>query len=593
MPEMRNVLRLVVIFIVGMVGLAGCKPKPPETAPSVSGTWVATEKGAMGEMEFVLRLEQAADGKVSGFVSSPFSDMQVQEGRVNADDIELTLDIEFFGKLDRRTVKGKILADSLEFDAAQFMPKMEGMPPGGGTGPAPAAGSGPAAGAEPNSAGQPAPGAPAGPPGAPPGAGPGPGAPPAAGAGPGPGAGMPPMFGANAKLIFKKGEPKPSYRAGPVDYKALPQIELPALADVSSNGLARTPPMGWNSWNKFHADIDDKTVREIADAMVSTGMLEAGYQYVIIDDGWAGTRDEQGVLQPNAKFPDMKALADYVHSKGLKLGIYSSPGPRTCGRYEGSYGQEELDAKTWAEWGIDYLKYDWCSASSIWEDKDMQAVYQRMGSALAATGRPIVYSLCQYGNAQVETWGAQVGGNLWRTTFDISDNWNSMVGNISSQEPRAPSAGPGGWNDPDMLEVGNGGMTPDEYRVHFSLWAIAAAPLIAGHDVRNMDEATRAILLNKEVIAVNQDAKGIQGRRVLVQGDIEYWLRELDGSQYALAIVNKGGAQVDASVSWADLKLPGNLQGRDLWLARDLGTLAQGYEGAVPSHSVVMLKLRK
>ena len=205
-----------------------------------------------------------------------------------------------------------------------------------------------------------------------------------------------------------------------------PRLPLPALHDVPDNGLARTPPMGWNSWNKFARKIDDISVRGMADAMVASGMRDAGYTYINIDDTWEGPRDAQGNITGNLKFPNMKGLADYVHSKGLKIGIYSSPGPKTCGGYEGSFGHEEQDAKTYAAWGFDYLKYDWCSAGRIYKDSDMRAVYQKMGDALLATGRPIVFSLCQYGDDDVWKWGAKVGGNLWRTTGDINDSWKRM-----------------------------------------------------------------------------------------------------------------------------------------------------------------------
>ena len=240
-------------------------------------------------------------------------------------------------------------------------------------------------------------------------------------------------------------------------------IAPPALHDVPYNGLAKTPPMGWNSWNLFAGKINDATVRQIADAMVSSGMKAAGYTYINIDDTWEGTRDANGNLRSNHKFPDMKALAAYVHSKGLKLGIYSSPGPRTCAGYPASYGHEAQDAKTFASWGIDYLKYDWCSAAQIYKDSQLRPVYQKMGQALESTGRPIVFSLCEYGLGHVETWGPKVGGNLWRTTGDIRDEWSSMMKNIHEQAFTAPYAGPGHWNDPDMLEVGNGHMTDTEY----------------------------------------------------------------------------------------------------------------------------------
>jgi len=237
------------------------------------------------------------------------------------------------------------------------------------------------------------------------------------------------------------------------------KVEAPALLDLPDNGLARTPPMGWNSWNHFAEKVDDRGVRQAADAMVSSGMAAAGYTYINIDDTWEAGRDAQGNILANLKFPDMKALADYVHSKGLKLGIYSSPGPLTCGGYAGSYLHEEQDARTYAAWGVDYLKYDWCSAGRIYTDADLRAIYQKMGAALASSGRPIVFSLCEYGTADVWTWGPKVGGNLWRTTGDISDNWKSMSKIGFDQGRLAPFAGPGHWNDPDMLEVGNGGMT--------------------------------------------------------------------------------------------------------------------------------------
>src|SRR5215469_1607560 len=263
-----------------------------------------------------------------------------------------------------------------------------------------------------------------------------------------------------------------------------PRLPLIELHDVADNSLARTPPMGWNSWNKFAGKVDDAAVRGVADAMVSSGMKDAGYIYINIDDTWEGPRDAQGNIASNTKFPNMKALADYVHSKGLKIGIYSSPGPKTCAGYEGSYGHEEQDAKQYAAWGIDYLKYDWCSADRIYKDTDMQAVYQRMGDALLKAGRPIVYSLCQYGRNEVWTWGSKVGGNLWRTTGDISDRWQSMDRIGFRQFDINPYIRPGHWNDPDMLEIGNGGMTAEEYRTHMSLWSMLAAPLLAGSHLR-------------------------------------------------------------------------------------------------------------
>lgn len=552
---MKYIAALAGLCAAGLM-LSGCAPKLQD----VSGTWVAYQTSPLGEMEFVARLKQDAQGNLTGSIATPFSEAPIKSGRIDQDsNIELTVETESFGNIASRAVTARLAGDELHLDLSKMM--TFGGPPGGS------------------------------PPGAGPPAGPGPGA----GQPPGgpPGAGPPPLNLNLSELVAKRGEPKPSYKAPSLDYKTLPKVELPALKELPSNNLAKTPPMGWNSWNKFRTDISDKTVREIADAMVASGMRDAGYLYINIDDGWQGRRDANGVLQPNPHFPDMKALADYVHSKGLKLGIYSSPGPRTCGGYEGSYGYEELDAKTWAEWGIDYLKYDWCSASRVWTNDDMRAAYQKMGEALQKTGREIIYSLCQYGLAEVESWGRLVGGNLWRTTGDIFDNWNSMMGNVNSQEPRADKAGPGAWNDPDMLEVGNGGMSPAEYRTHLSLWAIVAAPLIAGNDLRSMNEDTKAILMNKEVIAIDQDPLGKQGRRVAKQGDIAVWLRPLQGNAYALALVNEGAAEAEAKINWAGLQLPNNLKARDLWEKKDLGKLADGYSARIPSHSVVLLRLQK
>ncbi len=296
-------------------------------------------------------------------------------------------------------------------------------------------------------------------------------------------------------------------------------LPLPELHKVPYNGLAKTPPMGWNSWNKFAGKVDDPGVRAAADAMVASGMKDAGYQYINIDDTWELDRDAQGNIRTNKKFPDMKALADYVHSKGLKIGIYSSPGPNTCAGYEGSYGHELQDARTYAGWGIDYLKYDWCGAGNIYKDSDMQAVYQKMGDALHSVGRPIVFSLCQYGRSDVWKWGPDVGGNLWRTTGDIRDAWDSMTKIGFNQNDLAPYAAPGHWNDPDMLEIGNGHMTDTEYQTHMSLWSMLAAPLLAGNDLQSQTKETLAILTNRDVIAVDQDPAGKQGKRLSQSGE--------------------------------------------------------------------------
>ena len=374
------------------------------------------------------------------------------------------------------------------------------------------------------------------------------------------------------------------------DYPALEHIAPPTLHDVPSNGLLKTPPMGWNSWNLFQSHIDDKIVRGVVDAMVANGMRDAGYTYVNIDDTWEGVRDANGNLQSNSKFPDMKALADYVHSKGMKFGIYSSPGHRTCAEYLGSYGHEEQDAKTFAAWGIDFLKYDWCGARMIYKNDDLQPVYQKMGDALEHSGRPIVYSLCEYGNGHVETWGSKVGANLWRTTGDIYDNWPSMIGNIEKQASTAPYPGPGHWNDPDMLEIGNGHMTDEEYRTHMSLWALTAAPLLAGNDIRNMTPAIKSILLNKEVIAVDQDALGKQASPVK-HGDRAIWVKPLANGEVAVGVVNLGAAQASATIGAKDLGVGHIASARNLWTHAPVAFTGGTYTTSIPSHGTLMLQV--
>ncbi len=373
-------------------------------------------------------------------------------------------------------------------------------------------------------------------------------------------------------------------------------LPLPTLHDVPDNGLARTPPMGWNSWNKFAGKIDDADVRAMADAMVSSGMSKVGYSYINIDDTWELGRDAEGNIVPNKKFPDMKALADYVHSKGLKIGIYSSPGPKTCALYEGSYGHVQQDADTYAKWGIDYLKYDLCTDLDIYKDDapTLQAIYQEMGQALQATHRPIVYSLCEYGRAKVWSgWGEKSGGNLWRTTGDIQDNWKSMDAIGFSQIKIAGYVKPGHWNDPDMLEIGNGGMTADEYRTHMSLWSMLAAPLIAGNDLRTMTSETKSILLNTEVIAIDQDPQFMPVTEVSHDGDIEVLMRPLHDGSVAVGIFNRGSAPASGTFRLASL--PAGFQGkqisvRDLWRHTGVAINNNSYTATVPIHGVVMLR---
>ena len=379
-------------------------------------------------------------------------------------------------------------------------------------------------------------------------------------------------------------------------------LSLSPLVVGQSSQLAATPPMGWNSWNHFAGHVTDANVRSAADALVSSGMRDAGYVYVNIDDTWEGQRDAQGFIQTNSKFPDMKALADYVHSKGLKLGIYSSPGPKTCAGYEGSYGHEDQDAQTYAKWGVDYLKYDMCSYGDIMKKEShgnqqvawtmMQNAYEKMHQALLKTNRPIVYSLCQYGVNAVWTWAPSVGGNLWRTTGDINDSWTrmSMIG--FSQAGLARYAGPGHWNDPDMLEVGNGRMKDNEYRLHMSLWAMLAAPLLAGNDLSKMTPETLNILLNKDVIAVDQDALGKQGDRVSAVGPYEVWMKPLANGEKAVALFNRGNSDYPMSFHLKDAGFTQPVHARDLWTHKDVGMVNESYHALVPSHGVVMLRLK-
>jgi alpha-galactosidase len=371
-----------------------------------------------------------------------------------------------------------------------------------------------------------------------------------------------------------------------------PHPPLPQLHDVPDNGLVRTPPMGWNSWNKFAGKIDAVAVRGVADAVVASGMRDAGYVYINIDDTWEGPRDAQGNITGNRKFPDMKGLADYVHSKGLKIGLYSSPGPLTCAGYEGSYLHEEQDAKTYAAWGFDYLKYDWCTAGAIYKPSDLQAVYQIMGDALLKSGRPIVYSLCEYGMGDVWKFGAKVDGNLWRTTGDISDHWQSMDGIGFKQFAIASYTQAGHWNDPDMLEIGNGGMTADEYRTHMSLWSLLAAPLLAGNDLRSMSEETKSILMNKEVIAIDQDPEAKPVKKISEQGSLVVAARPLKNKTWAVGLFNRGDAAAKMTAAWSDLGLHGKLKVRDLWAHKDMGKVADQFSADVPSHGVVLITLK-
>ncbi|MGA7242222.1 MAG: glycoside hydrolase family 27 protein [Terracidiphilus sp.] len=368
--------------------------------------------------------------------------------------------------------------------------------------------------------------------------------------------------------------------------------------------VAATPPMGWNSWNYFAGNVTDKDIRDSADQIVASGMRDAGYIYVNIDDTWEGERDANGVLHTNSRFPDMKALADYIHSKGLKIGIYSSPGPKTCAGYEGSLGHEEQDAQLYASWGIDYLKYDLCSFIPAVMEKQapndkaaqmrlMVAAYDKMGKALKATGRPIVYSFCQYGWDSVWEWAPGIGGNLWRTTGDIQARWQSVYDILSQQKGLASYAGPGHWNDPDMLEVGNGKLSLAENRTHFSMWAMLAAPLLAGNDLTNMKPEVKDILTNREVIAINQDPLGHQARYIYSGGQVEVWARDLKSGAKAIAIVNVGSDVYSTHpfrLDLARLGLRGPQHAKDLWTGKEID-LANNMPIELPSHDILLLRI--
>ncbi|XP_031251872.1 alpha-galactosidase 1-like isoform X2 [Pistacia vera] len=344
------------------------------------------------------------------------------------------------------------------------------------------------------------------------------------------------------------------------------------------NDLGLTPPMGWNSWNHFHCQINEKIIRETADALVSSGLAKLGYQYVNIDDCWGeSSRDYKGNLVANrTTFPSgIKALADYVHSKGLKSGIYVDSGYRTCtGKMPGSIGHEKQDATTFASWGIDYLKYDNCYN----DDTRPTIRYQAMSNALQETGRPIFFSICEWGDMHPALWGANLG-NSWRTTDDISDSWDRMLKVADLNEVYADYAKPGGWNDPDMLEVGNGGMKYSEYVVHFSIWAISKAPLLLGCDVRNLSNETLQIIGNEEVIAVNQDPMGVQAKKVRMEGEREIWAGPLSGDRIVVLLENRKPWSSKMTAHWDDIGFNSTntvVEARDIWEHTTLATKFQG-----------------
>lgn len=420
------------------------------------------------------------------------------------------------------------------------------------------------------------------------------------------------------------------------------------------NGLARTPPMGWNSWNNFECNVSEDLIKGMADAMVASGMKDAGYDYVVIDDCWQVSRDSDGnIVADPQRFPSgMKALADYIHGKGLKFGLYSDAGEYTCQRRPGSKGHERQDAKRYAEWGVDYVKYDWCYSEGL----NQQEAYTRMRDAIAASGRPMVLSICEWGTSKPWTW-AQSVGNLWRTTGDITDAWSStgrqmgpppdaanagvmpggpeggaaagmgpggvppnrppvMLGQapagtpsmnqpvnmpamgqgflqiLDQQAALATQAGPGHWNDPDMLEVGNGGLSDNESRAHFSLWAMLSAPLIAGNDLRTMTPEIKTILTNREIIALNQDPLGYQARRLKRDGNVDVWVKKLADGSTAVALLNRGDTESEGRITWSELGMSDDTKSvRDLWQHQSLGKLKEKFTTRIPARAVVMVKI--
>ncbi len=384
---------------------------------------------------------------------------------------------------------------------------------------------------------------------------------------------------------------------------------------VVGDTIALTPPMGWNSWNCWGCAIDEEKIRGAAQAMIDSGLINHGWQYINIDDCWmvqvdsddpvvgGPTRDECGRILTNDRFPDMKALTDDIHNMGLKAGVYISPGPYTCQHYEGSWKHELEDAKQFAAWGFDYLKYDWCGYGSVVHRPSLQEMkdpYIFMRMCLDRVDRDIVYSLCQYGMGDVWKWGAEVGGNCWRTTGDITDSWGSMAQIGFAQEPHAPYASPGHWNDPDMLVVGKVGwgpslhdsrLTPNEQYTHISLWCLLCSPLLIGCDLMDMDEFTMNLLTNDEVIEVNQDPLGQQARRVAQDGYLEVWSKKMDDGSTAVGLFNRNETPQTVTAKWSDLGLKGQMRVRDLWRQKNLGTFEGKYETEIPRHGVALLRL--
>jgi alpha-galactosidase len=377
----------------------------------------------------------------------------------------------------------------------------------------------------------------------------------------------------------------------------------PAKAQKFDN-LAQTPPMGWNSWNKFACDgINEKIIREVADAMAASGMQQAGYQYIVIDDCWQTGRDSAGnIITDPVKFPNgIKALADYIHSKGLKFGIYTCAGTKTCAGRPASLGYEYEDARQYAAWGVDYLKEDWCNTL---QGQNAEASYTLMRNAVFKAGRPIVFSLCEWGSNKPWLWAKDIG-HLWRSCGDIGNSWSyketgngnaqagSVLGNLDLQRGLEKYAGPGHWNDPDMLEIGNGVLTTEEERSHFSLWCMLAAPLLAGNDLRNMSAETRAILTDRNLIVIDQDPLGRQGYEESYEQDLEVFLKPLQGGDTAVCLFNRGDQEKKLDFDWRKHHIASGHAIRDLWKNEAAGTTDMPFRATIGRHEVIVLRLSR
>lgn len=360
--------------------------------------------------------------------------------------------------------------------------------------------------------------------------------------------------------------------------------------------LAATPPMGWNTWYAFGCHITEADVKNAVNVMASNGMEAAGYKYINLDDCWQGKRDKEGHIHSNDRFPDMKALGDYIHSRGFKFGIYSSPGPKTCGGFIGSYGHEKEDAQTYASWGVDFLKYDWCSARVVYKPNQIEFAYQKMHKSILDTGRPMIYSLCEYGMNAPWLWGPKVGANLWRTTDDVShhiglEEYTRMMFVGFGQDGLQRYAGPGHWNDPDFLQIGNRGLDINEDKTQISLWSLLAAPLFSSTDLTQLTNAQLAVLTNREVIAVDQDPSGIQGRRISQIGPVQVWAKPLSHGRMAVGLFNSGQSPLPVSVNFRKLGFSHPVRVRDLWEEKDLGVFDNSYSATVPPHGVVLIEI--